>query len=34
MLAQDNKPKGLSVLALKVLTKGNMNFDYLKFVAK
>ena len=27
-------PKGLNVLTVKVLTQGNMNFDYLEFVAK
>jgi len=31
-LAKVKLPKGLSVLTLKVLTEGNMNFDYLEFV--
>jgi hypothetical protein len=33
-IARVKLPKGLSVLTLKVLTKGNMNFDYLEFVAE
>lgn len=31
-LAKVKLPKGLSVLTLKVLSEGNMNFDYLEFV--
>ena len=33
-LATVKLPKGISVLTLRVLTEGNMNFDYLEFVAK
>lgn len=33
-IVQVTLPKGLSVLTLRVLTLGNMNFDYLEFVAE